>query len=239
LKFRKYFEIGLGTVPIVLSCPHGGFKKPGRIPDNENGVQLPDLNTYFIGKQIIHALEAKGNKIYYILNKIHRCKVDLNRPLRFSIAFNRTSKEAREIHQYYHKKLIELTQECLARFNRCLFIDFHGFTKPHKYYPDIIFGNIFGNTLTICSKPTDPDYKEYWGFTEVKRELSRHFSLDDGLGISDFNLPYSGGYITHQFYRKAQINAFQLEVAKYIRMSRGLTTKLINSLVSGIIKGLE
>ncbi len=238
MNFRKYFEIGLGTVPVVLSCPHGGYKKPKEIPDSENGVQLSDTHTYPIAKRTIKLLEQKGYKIFYILSKLHRSKVDLNRPPHFSVAFNRSSKEAREIHQYFHKKIIEQTQASVAQFNRCLFIDFHGFTKPHKYYPDIIFGNIFGNTLMICSKPTDPDYKECWGYTEIKRELSRHFSLDGGLGISDFNLPYSGGYITHQFYRKSKINAFQLEVAKNIRVDLALTNKFIDALVNGIVKSL-
>jgi len=239
VNFRRFFEIGKGIVPVVLSCPHGGYKKPKMIPNTENGIQIPDRNTYLIGKAIVQALEAKGQKIYYILDKVHRCKVDLNRPPYFSVAFNRSSKKAHELHQFYHKKIAKLTQESVAKFQRCLFIDFHGFTKPHKYYPDIIFGNIFGNTLTICNKPSDPDYKVCWGFTEIKRELSRHFSLDDGLGISDFNLPYSGGYITHQFYRKPQINAFQLEIAKYIRKDQQLTVKFVNSIVSGILKSIE
>ena len=234
MNIRKYFEIGLGTVPVVFSCPHGGYKKPREIPNNEDGIQIPDRNTYLIGKRIIQVLAQRGNKPYYILNKIHRSKLDLNRPPYFSVAFNRSSREARELHQYYHKKLQELTVNCIHRYNRCLFIDFHGFTKPHKYYPDIIFGNIFGNTLMLCDSPSSPERQDCWGFSDIVRELSKYFSLDDGLGISDFNLPYSGGYITHQFYRKEYINAFQLEVAKYIRVDLKLTRRLIDAIVSGV-----
>ena len=156
---RKYFEIGLGTVPVVLSCPHGGYLRPKRIPDKENGIHNSDLKTFLIGEQIIQALEVKGHKVYYILNKIHRSKVDLNRPPLSSEAFNRASTEAQKIHQNYHKKLIDLTNDSLVNYKRCLFIDFHGFTKPHKYYPDLIFGNIFGNTLTVKDDPTDADSK--------------------------------------------------------------------------------
>ncbi|MFX0075594.1 MAG: hypothetical protein ACFE96_09140, partial [Candidatus Hermodarchaeota archaeon] len=149
MDFRKYFEFAEGATPIILSCPHGGYKKPKRIPDKVAGPKIADKNTYFITKSIIDQLKRKGINIYYILNKLHRSKIDLNRPPHSSLAFNKTSTEANGIFHAFHDQLVRFSQECLVRFNRALVIDFHGFTRPYDNYPDIIFGHIFGQTLDL------------------------------------------------------------------------------------------
>jgi len=233
LNSQQYFDVGLGKVPIVLSCPHGGYKKPKNIPDRLNGVQIPDKNTYVLAKRIIQVLKEKNINIFYILSKIHRKKVDLNRPPRSFVAFEQSSNEAREIHQYYHMKIQDLAQKCLDIYNKCLFIDLHGFTKPHGDYPDIILGNIFGNSLVIKQKD-----EEFWGFSSILTELIKEFKVDDGLGFSDYNLAYSGGYITYQFYKRENINAFQIEVAKTIRQNLSLTKNFIKNLTNGIENSL-
>ncbi|MFX1259687.1 MAG: hypothetical protein ACFFAN_17680 [Promethearchaeota archaeon] len=240
MNLQSYFEIKNGTAPIILSCPHGGFLKPKSIPDKLKGIKIADKNKYLISKRIIKILkENYGVEIYYILSKIHRSKIDFNRPPRTFSAFNHNSIEAKVIHNTYHIYIKRFYQECVKNFNRCLFIDLHGFTKPHIDYPDIIFGNVFGNTLTLVRDSKAKPSKVFWGFSDIINELSKHFTLDDGLGLSDFNLSFSGGYITHQFYKKSKVNAFQLEVAKYIRENINLTKKFIVALILGIMHCLK
>jgi len=239
VNFRKYFEIGNGSVPIVLSCAHGGYKKPKIIPNKQKGIVIPDRNTYFVAKAIIQRLKAKNIKIYYVLSKIHRSKIDFNRPPRAVVAFNHSSKLANNIHDAYHDKLKKFTQKCVSLYNRCLFIDFHGFTKPNNEYPDIIFGNLFGNALQINNNFKEKNSNDYWGLNHLSREFSKYFTLDTGLGFTDFNLAYSGGYIIHHFYRRNKINATQLEVAKYIRLNNELSKRFINAFVSAIINCLK
>ncbi|MFW9898213.1 MAG: N-formylglutamate amidohydrolase [Candidatus Thorarchaeota archaeon] len=235
MNLQKYFEIREGIVPIILSCPHGGFLSPKKIPDKLKGVQIADKNKFLISKRIIQVLYHKFDiQIYYILSKIHRSKVDFNRPPRAFSAFNHSSIEAKRIHHLYHESIQKFYQDCLSNFNRCLFIDLHGFTKPHKDYPDIIFGNLFGTTLKIINESKIRNVKKYWGFTEMVESLSKNFTLDDGLGMSDFNLSYSGGYIIHQFYKRNLSNAFQIEVSKHIRETRLLTEIFIGGFVSAI-----
>jgi len=239
VKFLKYYDIGIGTVPIILSCPHGGFLKPKDIPDKLSGDSLADKNKYLITKRIIQVLKENNIQVYYILCKIHRSKIDLNRPPRSVTAYNHSSMEAREIYNYFHKKIYEFSQQCVSLYNRCLFIDLHGFSRPKKNYPDVILGNLFGSSLSILENSMVNNEISYWGFSNMVDELSKHYTLDDGLGKNDFNLAYSGGYITHRFYRKNNINAFQLEVAKYIREDVELTKIFVNSCVSALLKSLE
>ena len=235
MKISKYFEIGKGTVPILLSCPHGGYKELKRIPNNALGAQTPDRNTYFIAKQILWELSNRDIHLYYILNKIHRSKVDVNRPPRSKLAFNQSSIEAKNIHQLFHDQLLNFSQECVLNYNKALVIDLHGFTKPYPEYPDIIFGNIFGKTLKILQNPQVENCDKYWGCSQLYNEIAKSFTLDDGLALSDINIAYSGGYITHRFYNIPKVNAIQLELAKFIRMDQGFTKKFISSIVNGIV----
>ena len=230
---RKYLEVETGNVPIILSCPHGGYKKPENIPDIEKGARYSDRNTLFLAKRLIYMLKEKGFRIYYILSKIHRGKVDLNRPPGTIVAFNQSSDNAREFHYIFHDQIKKLSEECVLKYKKCLFIDFHGFTKPSMDYCDIIFGNIFSNTLSIKSNETS-----YWGLNQLINEFSKHFTLDDGLGVNDINVACSGGYITHQFYRKEKINAVQIEIADNIRKSLKLANIFVEDFVNALIKCL-
>jgi len=239
MELSKYFEIGKGTVPIVLSCPHGGYKKPKNIPDKAKGPNIADKNTYLLAKMVIKALEEKNVKIFYIFNKIHRSKIDVNRPPLSIAAFEQSSNEARSIHHLYHDTLINFALECVELYGRALVYDLHGFSKPHGDYPDIIFGHIFGKTLDLIENPNETNCDKYWGCAQLQLELSKLFSLDDGLGSNNYNIAYSGGYITHQFYNQANISAIQLEIAKYIRLDSSLMKQFANSFVKAILTSIS
>ncbi|MHA1413992.1 MAG: N-formylglutamate amidohydrolase [Promethearchaeota archaeon] len=237
MKINKFFEINFGSAPIVLSCPHGGYKKPHYIPNKKKGPKNADQNTYFISKCLINEFKQQDIKINYILSKIHRSKVDFNRPPYSEAAFNKESDLARQIHECYFKQLNELINHCLKDFNKCLLIDFHGFTKPVQNYPDIIFGHVFGKTLNIFSPEKDAEKcKKYWGCSELYNDLSRYFFVDDGLSMSDFNLSYSGGYIVWQYYGVEKVSAIQIEVSKEVRMNQESIKLFIDILINALIK---
>jgi N-formylglutamate amidohydrolase len=132
--------------------------------------------------------------------------------------------------------LLNFSQECVQKYDKALIIDFHGFTKPYNEYPDVIFGNVFGKTLKILEDPQVEDCNKYWGCSQLYNEIAQIFTLDDGLALSDINIAYSGGYITHRFYNVPKVNAIQLEVAKFIRMEQNSSQKFINSFVNGVLK---
>ena len=239
MDFRKYFDFAEGNAPVILSCPHGGYKKPKRIPDKPFGPRIADKNTYFIAKLITNLLKAKGIKIYYILSKIHRSKIDLNRPPHSSMAFDKTSTEANGVFHAFHDQLIKFSQDSITQFDKALVIDFHGFTRPYESYPDVIFGHIFGQTLDLVQNNTSKACEKFWGCYQLEAEISKHFSIDNGFAESEYSLAYSGGYITHQFYNVKQVNTIQIEVAKYIRTDASLTIKLVEAFVDAITKSID
>jgi len=231
--------MGTGTFPIVLSCPHGGYKKPQSILNKTIGPKIADKNTYIIAKWLINNLKERNISIYYILSKIHRSKLDLNRPPASETAFNQKSIEARSIHNAYHDHLLQFTQNCLSTHDKCLLIDLHGFTKPTIDYPDVILGHVFGKTLQAPNIVDAQECNQFWGCSQLEQEISKFFTLDDGLALNDFNLSYSGGYITQKFYNYEDISAIQIEIAKYIRKDHDLTKKFIDGLTSSIEKLIE
>jgi len=239
MDFRKYFEFAKGNTPVILSCPHGGYKKPKRIPDKIVGPKLADKNTYFIAKLILNLLKKEGIDIYYIFNKVHRSKLDLNRPPHSSSAFNKSSTEAKDIFHAFHDQLMNFSQECLNQFEKVLVIDFHGFTRPYKNYPDVIFGHIFGKTLDLIQNTSSKACEKYWGCYQLEKEISKYFTIDNGFVESEFSLAYSGGYITHQFYNIQLVNTIQVEVAKYIRIDRLLIMKFAKAFTKAIVKSIN
>ncbi len=189
----------------------------------------------FTINSFISSLKDKNIRIFYILNKIHRSKVDLNRPSQSESSFNQTSIDAKTIFHFYHELLKDFAQDCINDYGRVLILDFHGFTKPFKEYPDVIFGHIFGKTLDLLEDSNQQDCKKYWGCSQLQTEISKHFKMDDGLTLTEHNLSYSGGYITQQFFKKSQINAIQIEVAKSIRLDFQLTETLVKALTNAVV----
>ncbi|MFX0073657.1 MAG: N-formylglutamate amidohydrolase [Candidatus Hermodarchaeota archaeon] len=237
--YRKYIETRKGTAPIIISSPHGGYLKPKKIPDKLSGFKKADKNKYQIAKKLIRRLENNNVKVYYILSKIHRSKVDFNRPSRSGDAFHQSSRRAKKIHKYYHKKLLKFYKKSISSFGKCIVIDLHGFTKPNENYPDIILGHIFGKTLKIFKDDNQNNSVVYWGFSNIIQEISKEFTFDDGLGLNNLNLAYSGGYITHRFYKKQNVNAIQIEVAKKIRVNSDLSDKYVKALYTALLNTLK
>ena len=202
MKIRRYIDYNRGKSPIVLSCPHGGYKKPHKIPDKLKGDKLPDDNTLFIAKNIINRLNKNGTMPYHIISKILRGKIDFNRPPLSAAAYNKNSIEAQKIHECYQNILALYTKDCLDKFQKCLVIDLHGFTKPTDDYPDIIMGNIFGNSLQVRTNSVNRNDQGYWIFSELTSQLSHRFTIDDGLGLDNYNVAYSGGYILYHYFQK-------------------------------------
>ncbi len=247
MNFNRYFEIKEGSVPIVFSCPHGGYLKPPCIPDKKKGYKIADKGTYLIAKGLLELLRRENINVFSILSKIHRSKIDFNRPHRFEEAYDHDSENAyiaKQLHTLYHKNVMELVDTSISRFSKCLFIDFHGFTKPGDIYPDIIIGCLFGNTLNLYSgndinNNNNNNSEKYWGYSHLIEDLSKFFKIDNGLGKTDFNIAYAGGYITYQFYKKEKVNAIQLEVSKCIRKDLGLLNRFTTGFITSIKKCLS
>jgi len=154
--FSKYIEFQKGSIPLILSLPHGGTIQLEHVPKRENGVLGIDKYTIQLAKNLIREIETSvenrnpiKKKPYYIISKVHRNRIDINR--KKENAYINSSKIAREIYSLYHKKIIEYIKDSIRTFGKSLLIDIHGFEtdkRPKGYRDvDVILGTNNLNSL--------------------------------------------------------------------------------------------
>ena len=77
---NKYIEFHPGSLPIIISAPHGGNLIPSEIPDRTYGTMVTDSNTKELTLAIKNAFLSKiGKTPYVIINNLKRTKFDANR----------------------------------------------------------------------------------------------------------------------------------------------------------------
>ncbi len=125
---EDYIEYRAGTLPLVISAPHGGTLDPTEIPDRTAGILVRDTNTDRLAFAIADALEARtGERPHLVVSHLHRRKLDPNREIVEAAAGNPRAEQA--WHEF--QALIEHAQ---ARIEESrgggLYIDLHGHGHP-------------------------------------------------------------------------------------------------------------
>ena len=130
---NKYVEFYPGSLPIILSAPHGGDMVPTEIPDRAYGTTVTDSNTKEITLAIKNAFLSKlGKTPYVVINNLKRTKIDANRDSIEGAQGNRFAKRAwEEYHHYIESSKNKIIQE----FDYGLFLDMHGHgANPDGFY---------------------------------------------------------------------------------------------------------
>ncbi len=222
----KFVDFKKGDIPLILSIPHGGSMEDINIPKRESGILGIDVNTIELAFQMISEIKkiTKENlsivkEPSYILLKVHRSIIDLNREE--EEAFNEKSQLARDIYYFYLNSLKELIYSNVEQFNHSFLIDIHGFEKekrPSGYRDvEIVIGT---NNLKSLFQMEIP--KKDWSKNIRGRIIKR--IIDLGIEIAPGHprrkeYVLTGGLIT-QKYGASQIpksQAIQLEFSDTIR----------------------
>ncbi len=149
----SWIEYRQGTVNIILSVPHGGNEKPSNITDRIDGCKDANDNCVYnknstcatndcdartsidsYTKSIANSvyddlcdLLGNNDKPYFVFNKLHRSKLDVNREVDLG-----AQGDAQAILAYdtYHDYIIEAKNESGPRG---IIFDFHGQSHPPNY----------------------------------------------------------------------------------------------------------
>lgn len=245
---QDYLEFQKGTIPLIISVPHGGTLECENIPKRSHGILGIDGKTVEIAKKLMGLIRANFREQNleskfpsYIISKVRRSKIDLNR--NEAEAFNPSSIIAREIYISYHNKLREFVIDNLNFFSRSLLIDIHGFEKekrpPGFRDVDIIIGT--NNYESLFSKPT------------LRKDLGNNIRGKIIQKFIDLEIPIApghpkrkeyvltGGYITKK-YGASQIHnsqALQMEFSDRIRIKdHKLRELVLNALANILVKNL-
>jgi N-formylglutamate amidohydrolase len=224
---QDYLEFQKGTIPLIISVPHGGTLECENIPKRSHGILGIDGKTVEIAKKLMGLIRAdfrqqnlKSKFPSYIISKVRRSKIDLNRIE--TEAFNPSSVIAREIYISYHSKLREFVIDNLKLHNRSLLLDIHGFEKdkrPQGFRDvDIILG-----TNNLESFFSEPIPRKDLG-KNIRGEIIQNFT-DLGIPIAPGHpkrkeYVLTGGYITKN-YGASQIpksQAMQIEFSDKVRI---------------------
>lgn len=77
-----YIEYTPGTLPLIITAPHGGALRPAEIPDRTAGTTTTDLYTEELARAVVAAFEQRtGERPHLVVSRLARTKLDPNREL--------------------------------------------------------------------------------------------------------------------------------------------------------------
>jgi len=244
-----YIEFEEGSIPLIISVPHGGILECETIPQRSAGVFGIDRGTIEFSKKLIELVSLKFKKESselktpsYIISKIRRSKIDLNR--NESEAYNQNSNLAREIYRFYHRKIQKLVNYNINTFGRSLLLDIHGFEKDNRPTGfrdvEIILGTNNLESLFSISIP-----KRNWNNNLRGKIIEKFLELEISIAPGHprrREYVLSGGYITKQ-YGASQFSSssktIQFEFSDRIRKyDKGLREIVLNTLAEIIYEDI-
>ena len=121
---NQYVEYIAGSLPFVLSAPHGGRDKPDELPDREKGTFAFDTNTQELARAIDDEFVARtGQHPHVIICKVTRRKIDCNREIVEGAAGHPLTEKTWKDFQGF----IETAQKAVvAKHGKGFYIDLHG-----------------------------------------------------------------------------------------------------------------
>ena len=204
-----YLSIETGTLPVVLSAPHGGRTTVPGVPTRQTGTTVLDTNTYELATSIQSALASRtGKRASLVAALASRSYVDLNRAA--SEAYE--SAALAPLYQAYHSAL---RQAVLAASSQAgagaLLIDIHGQSSDVT----VVFrGTRNGQTASLAALHASPG-----GF--LTRLMALGIDVSPRLAAGAEHPDYDGGFIvaTYGVATPGGINAVQLEFGMNYRQS--------------------
>ena len=119
-----YVDYHPGTLPLILTAPHGGYLEPVEIPDRGWGTTGQDWNTKELTLAIREAVHARtGAYPHVIISNLHRIKLDPNREIVEAAQGNADAERAWWEFQIFADEAGELVEDA---FGEGLHLDIHG-----------------------------------------------------------------------------------------------------------------
>lgn len=229
-----YVEIRAGTMPLIITAPHGGSLTPNEIPNRTWGSTTQDFRTKELALDIADAVEARmGVRPYVVFTQLHRSKLDANR----DIVEGAQGSEAAEIAwQEFHGFVDAARADIEGKYGRGLLLDIHG--HSHAIQRIELGYNVSAAKLGWTdaaldsanweTKSTIREIAEWHGdaFSEVLRGVDSFGGLLQAAGYAATPSPavpgpgadpyFVGGYIVdrHGSQMGGTISAIQLEHQK-------------------------
>jgi hypothetical protein len=147
-----------GTLPIVLSAPHGGTLQPDELDTRPDASTGGDTNTQQLAFAISDALYAQtGGRPHVVVMNLHRYKVEANAwTLETATA---GQPDAVAAYEGYHALIAAAVASVEAHYGRGLYIDLHGLasSRTHMELGYLLSGSTY---LVDDARLDHPGYRE-------------------------------------------------------------------------------
>ena len=121
---EELIEVRPGTLPIILTVPHGGTLKPENVLARRYGVTGMDSNTIPLSELIVEELlERYAGRPHIIISHLHRSKLDPNRDLKEAAQGDPTAEAA---WHRFHDSAEKAREQVLKKHGLGLLLDIHG-----------------------------------------------------------------------------------------------------------------
>lgn len=208
----KYVTIQKGTLPIIISAPHGGTLAIPDVPERKGGsgvaqfTTVRDINTDLLALQLAEVISKKlEGKPYVVVAKFSRKYIDANRPADGAYE----SAAAKPIYEAYHGALEKACREVKTKWGWGLLIDVHG----QAVRSDAIFrGTQNGKSTTLLTQRFGPGAMTgpngFQGMLEAKG-----YTILPPCSSSEKETKFNGGHIVQNYgsHTGYGIDAIQME----------------------------
>lgn len=252
---KKYIELVPGSLPLVISAPHGGTLKPADMKDRTFGRVLSDGNTEELARAICDELAARcGGRPHLIVCHLHRVKVDCNRELQEAAQGDAQATTAwKEYHDFISRSCKAVTEQ----FGAGLYLDIHG-QRHLRGWVELGYA-LPATTLDLAdekldadpaiaarSSVADADRRSPESFAVLLRGASSLGTLIAGAGfpsVPSTAIPtpgrddyFSGGYDiqAHGSAKGGSISAIQIECPWGVREIPAARKKFASALVQSL-----
>ena len=218
----RLLTVWAGTLPIILSAPHGGRHPiPGLAVRRGIGVAQftteRDANTDELTEKIAAQLETKlSAKPFLVVAHFHRKYVDANRPRQGALE----SVEAKPYYDAYHRVLREAHDRISREWGRGLLLDIHGQSTQGE---TIYRGTSNGKTVMSLTRRFGTE--AITGPKSILGQLERiGYKILPHAKQSYKEDRYIGGYIVNTYgsHHGTGVDAIQLELGMTLRARAAL-----------------
>lgn len=239
---NEYIEYRAGSLPIVISVPHGGYLTPSDISDRNcaNCTYVNDAYTLELGELLHDAIiEISGCAPHMVMNHLDRIKLDANRNLTEGADGDPLAEQA--WYDFHH--FIDESKACVSEeYGAGFYLDLHGHGHSIQrieygyllYEDELAFSDDVLNSSTYInySSLRNLANTNIMGLSHVEllrgpNSLGTMLANNGYPGVPSTSDPYplvgqpyfSGGYNTvrHSSYQGGTIDGVQVECNQSIR----------------------
>ena len=165
---NQYIEYHVGTVPIIISAPHGGLTTPANIPDRtcNNPTLVTDGKMRELARATDSSFHAKtGCRLHLIMCNLKRTKLDCNRDLADGACGNADAEIAWTAFQHYIDSARQLAE---TNFPESFYIDLHGHghSKQRLELGYLLWGSRLRNSDSTLNTP------QFVGYSSIQDMVS-------------------------------------------------------------------